>query len=266
MIPTSRVRTLHISHHVCTLLLAGSMILAAPSLFARSATAVHEVESKLSGGTILNSSPDKLANATRECVKENPARAGMVVKAVLAGGRADADAIAPQITAAAIEALGKDPASNSVTDIVYSAVKATPSVVLEIVRASVKVAPGSAKTIVRAAVKAVPNPNDKIPPVAEKLPDRGLDKDEKDMPAPEAANTDDPAPIGEAIARAAQQADPSLSLQELMNTANQAAHDTNFTNTSTYKGYYYPPLLAGVPRTTPTPSPSAVPSPPIVSK
>jgi len=221
------------------------------------------VESKLGGETILSAPAAKLVATVEDCVREYPLRAARIVQAVLIGGRADADAIAPQVTASAISALGKDPSAVTVHDIVYYAVKATPAVVLEIVKASVKASPSSAKVIVRAAVQAVPNPTDKIQPIEggnANAPDTGYAKDEKDQP--EADTSQDPLPIGEAIARAAQAGDPSLSLQDLMNTVTQA-QDPGTSTPGTYKGYYYPPLLTGGP--SPTPTPAAMPSPPVVS-
>jgi len=224
------------------------------------------VESKLNGDTILSAPVPKLISAVQDSVKENPLRAGRIVQAVLSGGRADSDAIAPQVSAAAITGLGNNPPPISVSEIVYFAVKATPAVVLETVKASVKASPSSAKTIVRAAVRAVPNPSEKIKPIGEKITDPGQgyskeEQDEKDAPDADA----DPLPIGEAIARAAQAGDPSLSLQELMSVVNQTAQSPG--DPGNYPGYYYPPALPGYapgPGVSPTPGP--MPTPPVVSR
>jgi len=218
------------------------------------------VESKLGGETILSTSPAKLIMAVRDAVSENSTKAGRIVQAVLGGGRADADAIAAQITTAAIEGLGKNPNVAAVSDIVYAAVKATPAVVLEIVKAAVKASPGSAKAIVRAAIKAIPNPTDKIQPLVDHPADTGFSKDEKDSPEQQP----DPLPIGEAIANAAHQADPSLSLDDLMNTVRQATLEKP--GVLTYPGYYYPPLVSGGPSPTPAPSVPPVPTPSVVSQ
>jgi len=222
------------------------------------------VESKLNGDTILSAQVPKLISAVQDSVKENPLRAGRIVQAVLGGGRADSDAIAPQISAAAIASLGNNPSPATVSDIVYFAVKATPAVVLETVKASVKASPSSAKVIVRAAVRAVPNPNDKIKPIGEKISDPGYSKDEKDeKDAPDADNQDNPMPIAEAIAMAAQAGDPSQSLQDLLDTAHQAQQPPGG-DPGNYPGYYYPPALPGY---TPgvSPTPGAMPTPPVVS-
>ena len=219
------------------------------------------VEAKLGGETILSSAPAKLVTAVKDSVTDNPTQGGHIIQAVLGGGRADADAIAPQVTAAAILALGTNPVAASVSDIVYASVKATPAVVLEIVKAAVKTAPGSAKAIVRAAVKAIPNPTDKIQPLVDRPTDPGLSKDAKDMPQP----AEDPLPIGEAIANAAHEADPSLSLDDLMNTVRQASLEKPGVPPS-YPGYYYPPFISGGPTPRPGGGTPPVPTPPVVSQ
>lgn len=62
-------------------------------------------------------------------------------------------------TAAAIEALGPNPASRLIASIVFKAVRSSPGSVLPIVQAAVTVSPQAAATaIVGAATAAVPNP------------------------------------------------------------------------------------------------------------
>ncbi|MGB8353008.1 MAG: hypothetical protein WCD79_03900 [Chthoniobacteraceae bacterium] len=226
---------------------------------------VKLVESKLNGDTVLSAPAPKLISAVQDSVRENPLRASQIVRVVLGSGRADSDAIAPQVAASAITALGSNPPPLAVSDIVFFTVKATPAVVLETVKASVKASPASVKTIVRAAVRAIPNPTEKIKPIAEKLDDTGsgYSKDEKD--GPDADNQqNDPLPIGEAIARAAQSADPSQSLQELMTVVNQAQQPPGG-DPGSYPGYYYPTALPGfTPGASPTPVP--MPSPPVASR
>jgi hypothetical protein len=240
------------------------------------------VESKLNGDTILGAPVQKLVHSVRDCVSDNPARPGGIVKAVLGSGRADADALAPLVTVAAIEGLGNDPSAMGVSDIVYSAVSITPAVVLETVRAAVRVAPARAKEIVRAAIKAIPNPGDKIQPINDKVnQDRtDLSKDDpKDMS--ESSNDNNLEPIAEAIARAAALGDPSVSYHDMMAEINLGPRPNKFSLNSTYQGYYYPPLVSGGPGPSGTPGvpsepsgsppvqgggpPTAMPSPPVVS-
>lgn len=229
-------------------------------------TSASLVDSNLGAGTILNSPAKTLIPAVRTTVKENPKHPAGIVTAVLTGGRADADAIAPQVAVAAIEGLGPDPSSAIVGDIVYASVKATPAVVLEIVRATVKAAPGCANAIVKAAVMAVPNPNEKIQPVANTTPPaaRGYAKDESKDDG-KGLTEQPPVPLAEAIAQAACLGDPSLSYPDLLNTVNQAItlrEGGGFQVTSVYEGYYYPPLISIETKKIRT----ALPTPPVVSK
>jgi len=213
------------------------------------------VESKLGGATILNSRADNLISAVRECVKEKPDAAPGIVTAVLKSGRADADAIAPRVTAAAIQGLGAHPSPGQVGAIVAASVKATPAVVLETVRLAVKAAPDCADAIVRAAARSIPNPNEKIETVTEVTSGtRGFSKDES-----KGVEDTQYLPILEAIAQAALQGDPSLSYPELLAAADPGGSPPGapFTSTSTYPGYFYPPIL--------TP-PTTLPSPAVVSK
>lgn len=224
------------------------------------------VESKLAGGTVLNTQPQKLASAVRDSVTTNRRQTANIVTAVLGSGRADTDAIAPQITAAAIEGLGANPSPADVGQIIFASVKAAPAVVLETVRSAVKAAPSCAKAIVKAAIMAIPDPTDKIQPVAENpAPDtHGYAKDEsKESPA-DAAQTQQLLPIAEAIAKAASMGDPGLSYQDLLTAANEAVTQRGgFNTTSVYTGYYYPPLMnvTAVKKLHP-----GMPSPDVVSK
>lgn len=226
------------------------------------------VESRLDGGTILNTQPQKLVSAVRDSASANPRQTANIVAAVLNGGRADTDAIAPQVTAAAIQGLGDKPSPPDVQQIVFASVKAAPAVVLETVRSAVKAAPSCAKAIVKAAIMAIPDPKDKIQPVAENpAPEtHGYTKDESKESAVDAAQTQELLPIAEAIAKAAAMGDPGLSYQDLLTAANEAVsvrEDGGFNTTSVYTGYYYPPLLNvnAVKQLRP-----GMPSPPVVSK
>lgn len=248
----------------CLPLLAGILAFCLQCLPASAAaTFTSLVESRL-GGTILSSPADKLVSTVRECVKADPHRAAGIVHAVLSGGRADSDALAPGVAASAIEGLGGKATSASVGEIVYTAVKATPAVVLDIVRAAVKAAPkDTAQAIVKAAVKALPNPQDTAAsPAGSKQ--TGYAKDFKNA----GDDADELLPIGEAIAQAAQQADPTLSLAELLSTANQGVAEslaaTSNRVDNIYHGYYYPPFDPRLPLI--HTASSTLPSPPVVSK
>src|ERR1700677_3574568 len=105
IIPAS-MKALRTLRHACLLPVTGVLILCLHPVAARAAsTPESQVESRLGGGTILNSSADKLIQAVGDSAKQTPQRAGGIVTAALAGGRADSDAIAPRVTVAAIEGL-----------------------------------------------------------------------------------------------------------------------------------------------------------------
>jgi hypothetical protein len=223
-------------------------------------TPAQVVESKLQGGTILTAKADALAVSVHDCVKENPLRAGAVVEAVLIGGRADADALAPKIVVAAIEGLGPKPSSTAIASIVHFAVKATPAVVLEIVRAAVKASPKEAvEAIVVAAVKGVPNPKENVSTLTGPRKKTGFDKDAQDgKGSREAANDADKdlLPITEAIAQVAHEVS-GQDFASLLTAANGAATGGTTGVGSVYYGYYWPPLeplmpniSTGVPQTT----------------
>jgi hypothetical protein len=222
------------------------------------------VESKLQGGTILTAKADRLVSAVRDCVKENPDKAGNIVFAVLAGGRADADALASPVVVAAIGGLGEKPSKPAIASIVHFAVKATPAVVLEIVRAAVKASPKDAvQTIVAAAVQAVPNPRDKVNPSVTMLNTSGFSKDGKDTKDATPGNDEGMLPIGEAIALVAHQAS-GIALEDLTDTANRAAAEAVTSDLkSIYYGYYYPPVQSPLKSTAVT---ATVPDPSVVSK
>lgn len=259
------MRTAGIFHRVCLPSIATALVLCLRPAGAWAATPEQTIDSKLGGGTIQNSPAQKLISAVGNCVKEDSRRPGIFVTAALSGGRADNDAIAPKVTVAAIDGLGANPQPAVVGGIVTASVKAAPAVVLETVREAVKAAPDCANAIVKAAVLAVPNPNQKVEavPATALPPTQGYTKDEsKESPAPEAEQL---LPLAEAIAQAAYEADPSLSYQELLDTAKSAEREEPrgiYSVTDVYAGYYYPPLLTLLPGTTPT----SVPTPPVVSK
>ena len=234
------MKALRTLRHACLLPVTGVLILCLHPVAARAAsTPESQVESRLGGGTILNSSADKLIQAVGDSAKQTPQRAGGIVTAALAGGRADSDAIAPRVTVAAIEGLGSNPSPALVGQIITAAVKATPAVVLEIVRAAAKAAPNCTKAIVIAAIAAVPDPNAKIQPLGSTAdsnsntspPSDGLSKDDgKDLSKEDGQLL----PIAEAIAQAANYTGPLT------------PDPTSPPNV--YPGYYYPPLVDIAPK------------------
>jgi len=124
-----------------------------------SATAV--VESHLSGSTIINASTDKLAPALQASVDESANRAPEFVYAILAGGRADANALSASMVSTAINSLPTPKSSLLIAQIIEAAVKATPDMVLKIVRAAILASPNeAAPAIVRAAVASLKNPDE----------------------------------------------------------------------------------------------------------
>lgn len=243
-----------------SLVTAGALVLCLHGSATSAATPEKFVVSKLGGDTILNTKPDKLVATVQDCVKEEPKDSVGILQAALMGGRADTDALAPQVTVAALLGLGEKPDDKMVYDIVFAAVKAAPGVLLETVRAATKAAPQYAETIVKAAVKACPDPNAKILPVGQQLDPNGYSKDAADRKGGN-GQSQDLLPVGEAIAHAAAQGDPSLSVQSLLDAATQAGvHDGGTTNS--YTGSYFPPLV-GSPGGSST---GGLPTPPVVSK
>jgi hypothetical protein len=228
---------------VSVLAAACALVLGQPVSFARiSMTAI--VEAKLGGHTILNAPQAQLISAVEDCAKDSPLNSPLVVRDVLGGGRADADALAPKVTTAAIQGLGSKASESLVGNIVFCSVKATPTETLEIVRAAVRTSPTYARAIVKSAVSALPDPNAKVQPLSKNEtsgetqgPDGFTKDDSKDDP--KGSGGADPLPIGEAIAHAAMLGDPSLSLGDLLD----ASTGGSFTELQVYPGYFYPPPL-----------------------
>ena len=114
------------------------------------------VESHLNGSTILNAPVAKLSPALQASVSGNENKAPDYVYAILAGGRADANALAPIMVTTAINGLSTPKSSLLIAEIVEAAVRATPDMVLKIVRAAVLSSPDeAAPAIVRAAVISI---------------------------------------------------------------------------------------------------------------
>lgn len=179
------------------------------------------VESHLKDSTILNASVGKLSPAVVASVSETPQKAPEIVYAVLAGGRADSDAIASMIVTAAIQGLPKPPSSLLIAQIVEAAVKATPDSVLKIVKAAVHASPQeAAPAIVRSAVASLPNPDElgDLSSEPQQVSLKGFkDWDYKDT-APAKNDATTPA---EKILQAALQADPNLDPTVLQTAVNQ---------------------------------------------
>lgn len=134
-------------------------ILAVQSRAAQSPTAT--VEAALKNATIITAPAAQLASAVTACVQADQNQAPSYVAAVLAGGRADADAIAPSVVAAAIEGLAKPPTKILISEIIEAAIKATPDALLKIVKAAIGASPAYARfTIIRAAAAISPNPDE----------------------------------------------------------------------------------------------------------
>ena len=124
-----------------------------------SATSV--VQSHLDGGSIIEAQAAKLAPALQASVSGSPNRAPEFVFAILAGGRADANALAAPMVSTAINSLPEPKSSLLISQIVETAAKATPDMILKIVRAAIQASPDEAAAgIVRAAVSSLKNPNE----------------------------------------------------------------------------------------------------------
>jgi hypothetical protein len=125
---------------------------------AQSPTAV--VEAALKNSSIITAPASQLPPAVNACVQANESKAPAYVTAVLAGGRADADTIAPSVVASAIQGLPKPVSKVLISEIVEAAVQATPDAMLKIVRAAIGVSPADARfTIIRAAAATSPDPD-----------------------------------------------------------------------------------------------------------
>jgi hypothetical protein len=111
------------------------------------------------GSDLLSAKPSAMEEAVKKCVQQSPKQCHRFAPAALSSGRADANAIAPSLVVASIQALGKTLSDRQLADIIYSAVKATPDAVLPIVEASAHVVPQAlVQTIVSSAISAVPDP------------------------------------------------------------------------------------------------------------
>lgn len=125
---------------------------------AKGLTPERQLEQQV-GSDLLSAKPSALEKAVSACVKQNRKDCHRFAPAALASGRADANAIAPYLVAASIEALGKELTEKELADIIFASVKVTPDAVLEIVDASARIVPATmVQTIVTAATNAVPDP------------------------------------------------------------------------------------------------------------
>jgi len=199
------------------------------------------VESHLNQHTIINAPASELPPALQACISENQAKTSFYVYAILAGGRADADAIAPTIVATAIRGLSKPPSLLLISEIIEAAVKATPDAVLKIVRAAILNSPNeAAPTIVETAVASLKNPDQLVSTDAgtQNTDYKGF-KDFKTVNAPDQSST--PA---EQIVQTALQANPSLDASSLQTAANnglQVLTDIPVPNDSHFA--IWPPLV-----------------------
>jgi len=175
-------------------------------------------------------------------------KAPSYVYAILAGGRTDADAIAPTIVASAIHSLSKPPSGVLISEIVQAAVKATPDAVLKIVRAAILNSPDEAgASIVKSAILAVKNPNG-ISEVAsadssgkQQTDYKGFKefKEFKTVSQPEQDKS-----LADRIIQTAIQANPSLDLEALKVAVNQGLQifaNTPLENDSHFA--IWPPLV-----------------------
>jgi len=116
------------------------------------------VEKEL-GGQILEAKPSALEKAIAASIREDRKDSDKFAPAVLKSGRADANAIAPFLVVASIQALGKEIKESELTSLIYASVKATPDAVLEIVAAASREVPQNmVEAIASAAINAVPDP------------------------------------------------------------------------------------------------------------
>lgn len=143
-----------------------------------------------------------------------------------AGQRAAAAAVA-----AAIESLGAKPSTRQISNIVFKAVRSSPSAVLAIVRAAVVASPqAAAPEIVTAATAAVPDPWKKVVyhhNTALRIRDGKSTVDRPDFKGGRGerspAKIEDPTlTLAEAIVRTALDAQPGLSLASLQSAADVA--------------------------------------------
>jgi len=192
-------------------------LIASLAYSAPSATSV--VESHLDGSTIINAPAVKLGPALQASVGENANRAPDFVYAILAGGRADSNALAPSMVTAAINGLPTPKSSLLIAEIIEAAMKATPDMVLKIVRAAILASPDeAAPAIVRAAVASLKDPNKQL---AAASPDSvNTFKEFKDFKQV-ADNTPDGLTPAEQIVQTALAANPNLDADTLTTAATQ---------------------------------------------
>ena len=192
-------------------------------------------------------------------------------------------------TAAAIEALGANPSTRQISNIVFKAVRNSPADVLLIVRATVLASPqAAAPEIVTAATAAVPDPWKKVayhritsPVVKKSAPDFKGGPDGKRTAAPGGPGAKSPAEdpaltLAEAIVRTALDAQSGLSLASLQSAADialvgdpsvllryiQSPRAISGVGDAGTSNYANEPLRPGVSDTAPVPAPN----PPVVSR
>lgn len=189
----------------CLGLFAAVLIgLAGTSYSAPSATAI--VESHLDGSTIISAKAAKLAPALHASVSETEKQAPNYVYAILAGGRTDANALAPSMVTTAINSLSTPKSSLLIGQIIEAAVKATPDMVLKIVHAAVLCSPDeAAPSIVRAALLSLPDQNHLPEPASDTLKSFKEYKDFKQV-----ASSPDNLTPAERIVQEALAANPNL--------------------------------------------------------
>lgn len=131
----------------------------APSLLrAETLTPAARVEKAL-GGSISQAKLAALEKAIAACIQDDRKECDKFASTILKSGRADAKAIAPELTKASLHALGKEINQAEVSGIISESVKATPDAVLEIIRACAHEVPKNfVPFLVSAAIQAVSDP------------------------------------------------------------------------------------------------------------
>ncbi|MCX6979530.1 MAG: hypothetical protein NTV08_02085 [Verrucomicrobia bacterium] len=197
--------------------------------------------------------------------------------------------------AAAIEALGANPSTRLISNIVFNAVRKSPADVLPIVHTAVLASPqAAAPEIVTAATAAVPDPWKKVvyqritsPVVKKSAPDFKAGPDGKEIadgkrtaapggPGAKSKPEDPTLTLAEAIVRTALDAQPGLSLSALQSAADiaivgdpsvllryiQSPRSISGVGDAGTSNYANEPLRRGVSNTAPVPAPN----PPVVSR
>jgi len=209
---------------------------------APSATSI--VESHLNGGTIITAPAAKLTPALQASISANPKLAPDFVYAILAGGRADANAISPLVVSAAIGSLPTPKSSLLIAQIVEVAVKATPDMTLRIVRAAVQSSPDeAAPAIVRAAVASLQNPTELAAATPDATKSSKGYKEYKDFKQVTYNNPDGLTPA-EQIVQTALAANPNLDPSALTTAATQGLQiSTNIPPDNDSHYAIWPPIL-----------------------